>query len=71
MNLTRWIIAGIVVLTLAIDAVLALVYGKDMTISVQITQWSHGYPIIPFALGLLMGHFFAQDDIDFNKGLRP
>ncbi len=61
MNLTRWIISIIVVLVLFIDVILALRYGVEGTISVQITEWSHQFPAIPFALGFLMGHFFAQN----------
>jgi hypothetical protein len=62
MNFTRWVIAGIVVVVLLIDLVLAVTMGIDATISVQLTAWSHIYPAIPFALGFLMGHFFAQNE---------
>ncbi len=59
MTLTQYIIVAIVALTVAIDVVLAISRGRDATISVAITRWSHQYPIIPFAFGMLMGHFFA------------
>ncbi len=61
MNLTRWIIIGVVGIVGLIDVILAIVYGLDGTISVQLTEWSHLYPVIPFAFGFLMGHFFAQN----------
>jgi hypothetical protein len=61
MNLTRWIIVGVVAITGLIDIVLAIFGGMQATISFNITQWSHTYPAIPFAFGFLMGHFFAQN----------
>jgi hypothetical protein len=61
-NLTRWIIVSSIAVIGAIDIVLAIVLGKQRTISVQLTLWSKEYPIIPFAFGLLMGHFFAQNN---------
>jgi hypothetical protein len=61
MNLTRWIIVGVVAIVGAIDIVLAIYGGMNATISFNITQWSHQYPAIPFAFGFLMGHFFAQN----------
>lgn len=67
MNVTKWIIVSIVVLGAALDVVLAVMFGVDMTISVQLTKWSHEYPAIPFAFGLLMGHFFLQN----QKGQAP
>lgn len=62
MNLTQWIIVISIVVIGGIDVVLALIGGKQKTISVQITLWSKKYPIIPFAFGILMGHFFGQNN---------
>lgn len=67
MNLTRYIIAVLVAGILLLDIVLAVVLGIDATISVQITAWSHEYPVIPFAFGCLCGHFFMQN----QKGAPP
>ncbi len=67
MTLTRWLILSLVSLILALDIALACFYGVDATISVAITKWSYEYPAIPFALGFLMGHFFAQN----QKGIAP
>lgn len=61
MNRTRWIIVASIAVIGAVDVFLAATCGKDCTISVNITQWSHEYPAIPFAFGFLMGHFFAQN----------
>ncbi len=58
MTLTQWIIASVVLIVGAIDIVLAARGGKAATISVALTNWSKEYPAIPFAFGLLMGHFF-------------
>jgi ABC-type uncharacterized transport system YnjBCD permease subunit len=60
--LTQWIIVITVSVVAVIDIGLALSGGKNATISVQITQWSKQYPIIPFAFGVLMGHFFGQNN---------
>ena len=32
--------------------------GYDTTISWSLYTWSQGWPIIPFALGVLAGHLF-------------
>lgn len=32
--------------------------GVEHTISYKMVVWSKKYPLIPFAWGLLMGHFF-------------
>jgi hypothetical protein len=61
MNLTQWIIVSSVGVILAIDGWLAVTRGKDATISVQLTKWGKQYPFIPFAMGFLMGHFWAQN----------
>ena len=34
--------------------------GTEATISWTIFEWSHKYPMIPFAVGVLCGHFFWQ-----------
>lgn len=67
LNLTRWVIVGLVVFIAGLDVVLAVLYGMDATISVQITKWSHEYPAIAFGFGFLMGHWFAQN----RKGTAP
>ena len=55
------IIAAIVILG-GFDVVIAYLGGKESTISLVITDYSHKWPVIPFAFGFLMGHFFAQDN---------
>lgn len=59
---TQWIIVSSIAVIGLVDIWLALTRGKEETISVAITEWSKQYPIIPFAFGLLMGHFFAQNN---------
>lgn len=61
MDLTKWIIVSAVGLIGLVDIALAVIKGKEATISVTITKWSKEYPAIPFAFGFLMGHFFAQN----------
>jgi hypothetical protein len=58
MTLAQYVIVGTVLIVGAIDIVIAVCLGRDATISVALTNWSKDYPAIPFAFGLLMGHFF-------------
>ena len=63
MRLTRkhtiWVMVTLVILALAWE-LLALVKGDGATISEMV--WSVTSPLLPFAMGMLMGHFF------FTKG---
>ena len=34
--------------------------GTEATISYTIFEWSYKYPMLPFAAGILCGHFFWQ-----------
>jgi hypothetical protein len=56
-KLTIWIL-GIVTALLLIWDVLAYAFGENATISVAITDWSYYTPWVPFAFGVLMGHWF-------------
>jgi hypothetical protein len=49
------------------DVIALLAGGTETTISAVIISWSKVYPILPFAFGVLMGHFFWQ--IDTTKEL--
>ena len=57
-KVTGLVILAIVLLVIAVDIVLATFYGSDGTISWWLWTESHNWPAIPFAFGVLMGHFF-------------
>jgi len=58
MSLTWILIVATALIWIAFDIWTACKNGSVSTISWQIYQVSLSYPAIPFALGLLMGHFF-------------
>lgn len=60
------VIAIAIILIIAADIYLVLKGGFTNTISWWI--WSHSvqYPIIPFAFGILMGHFFWDQVLNVN-----
>jgi hypothetical protein len=41
-----------------VDAWLAIVHGEASTISAVVRDASHRYPVIPLAVGLVVGHLF-------------
>lgn len=56
---TVWFVIGSVVLIGTYDVFIFSRKGLKGTISHLIYSQSFKYPIIPFAFGLLMGHFFT------------
>jgi uncharacterized membrane protein YhdT len=54
---TKWII-GLTILALIIYDVFAFLGPENSTLSVVITDWSYYTPWVPFAFGVLMGHWF-------------
>jgi hypothetical protein len=59
-NLTIGVIMACAVILIAYDFWVGFTYGGDYTESWIILQYSHSYPVIPFAFGFLMGHLFAN-----------
>lgn len=57
MTLTDWVLLGILVALVGYDVVVACL-GQPPTISERVWYWSKLYPIVPFAAGLLVGHFW-------------
>lgn len=60
MTTTQIVMASAVVLLLGYDCYAVFRGGVKNTISWQMTALSQRYPFIPFAMGFLMGHFYAQ-----------
>lgn len=59
-KITAWVIFVATVVLLGYDVYAYVNGGVGSTISWVIYSQSKNYPIIPFALGLLMGHLFGQ-----------
>jgi hypothetical protein len=56
-QLTAWIVLTFSLL-LGLYAALAAAYGlPGATVSESITRWSKQHPMIPFVLGVLVGHW--------------
>ena len=58
MNLTRIFIVIIVTVIFVVDAGFLALSGYNSTISWQLFTWSKEWPIIPFLIGVMMGHLF-------------
>jgi hypothetical protein len=56
-------IASFIVTALGVDAIFLWRGGVKNTISFRMIEWSKLYPIIPFLIGIVMGHFFWQLDL--------
>ena len=56
-KITRIVILVGVVLWIGWD-LYAVIAGNDATISIQLTSWAHKLPILPFGVGVVIGHWF-------------
>lgn len=56
--MTSWVIALAALLLAGYDLYAFRKEGHGHTISEVLTTWSLRHPLVPFALGVLMGHFF-------------
>lgn len=59
-KVTAYVIFVAVVVLLGYDCYAYIHGGLEATISWILYDQSQEYPMIPFALGLLMGHLFGQ-----------
>jgi hypothetical protein len=57
-NLAFFLVVWTVVFLAVADALIVYFKGVEKSISCTVYAWSKAYPIIPFAVGVLMGHFF-------------
>jgi hypothetical protein len=57
-KITIGFIIGAIVIILGYDVVAAIYGGTGSTISEVITSWSYGTPLLPFAFGVVCGHWF-------------
>lgn len=58
MKLTLWFSLAVVAVIVAFDLWTISAHGYDTTISAVGYQFARNYPIIPFALGVVVGHLY-------------
>jgi hypothetical protein len=58
MNATTWFLTAAVFVFVVYDIFAAIHWGAGATISRDILQIADTHPILPFAIGVLMGHLF-------------
>jgi hypothetical protein len=58
MNITAWILIGVVAGLIGYDLFAVAKWGYTGTISYDVLSASKNHPIIPFAIGIIAGHFF-------------
>ena len=57
-TLTIYFTLAIIVAAIVYDFYAIAVGGTEASISHMIKVWGHKYPIVPFVMGVLCGHFF-------------
>ena len=55
---TRIFIGVIIFAILIYDVYIAIIGGTGTTVSHELIAWSYKYPVLPFAVGFVMGHLF-------------
>lgn len=56
MDVTTWIIVAVLVLLFGADLWLLVTRDYKATVSATLLRLSKGYPIIPFLIGIALGH---------------
>ena len=72
--LTGIVIAVSVAVLIIYDIWAVVTAGNEATISVVILDLSHKYPIIPFAVGVICGHWFFRinrNETKLDKSQKP
>jgi len=67
-KISKWII-GLSIVVLGLVDLGLYVFGENATFSVVITDWSLYSPWMPFAFGVLMGHWFFPAKGSAHKNL--
>lgn len=55
---TRIFIAAVIVLILIYDVYILVIGGTGTSVSHELIVWAYKYPVLPFAIGFVMGHLF-------------
>jgi hypothetical protein len=62
-QMTRLVAAIIIIVVVTYDLLAFYIWGGEATISTQVLELSQKYPIVAFAIGVLIGHmFWPQSD---------
>jgi hypothetical protein len=66
-KLTKYFLLFATIITIIYDIVIINVGGVDATISRVILAWSMAYPILPLAVGIVVGHLWWAQKIEVIK----
>ena len=69
-HMTRCVLLSTVILLVGYNIFVGLKYGIEPTISVQVYELARMHPIIPFVMGLVVGHFLWPLCQEFIQLLR-
>lgn len=58
MNFTEGFIVFVLILIFGVDFWLLVKKGYKATVSATLLRWGKDYPVIPFLLGIVMGHLY-------------
>lgn len=58
MNTTAWVLIGVLSALVAWDVFAELRWGYEGTISHDVLQAALKYPLVPLAVGVVLGHLF-------------
>lgn len=57
-SLTQWVLMAILAFALVADVVIIWTLGQEHSFSATISRAGKKYPILPFAVGVFLGHLF-------------
>ena len=58
LNLAFYLMMACVTVLVVADVLIIYFKGVSQSVSCTMYAWAKAYPIIPFMIGLVMGHFF-------------
>ena len=59
-KLTKIFVLATIAIIIGFDVFVWVKGGTEATVSWTVFEWSYDYPILPFFMGFVMGHFFWQ-----------
>lgn len=59
--MTRYFVIFLIVLVVLYDVLIICYAGGDASISTCVRQWAQEYPIVTFAIGVIIGHLLWKD----------
>lgn len=58
---TRLFILCLAFIVIFYDVTVIYLFGGDAAITTKIREWAHDYPMIPFVIGVIIGHLLWRD----------